>query len=164
MNATLWLVSSDFSHFWNTCAIFPSVWNLWDPGKGEETDTKRNKMTRPRGEARIGPQGLYWIWLMYQTQFYICCIGVDFVISVLPILIPVPGEVQQHVQGHTASKEQDLNPGCLTLEPTLANISLNHFLIPAEWPGLSCCLSPILLTPFTSPSHLLAGPGSVMVC
>ena len=50
-------------------------------------------------------------------------------ISVLPILIPVHGEVQQPAQGHTASKEQDLHPGCLTLE---ANISLNHFLIPAE--------------------------------
>lgn len=28
VNTTLWLVSSDFSHFWNTSAIFPSMWNL----------------------------------------------------------------------------------------------------------------------------------------
>lgn len=159
MNTTLWLVSSDFSHFWNISAIFPSVWNLWDPGKGEETDTKEelNDQAKRRSQNRTSGALLNLVYVS-DTVLHI---GVDFMISVLPILIPVHGEVQQPAQGHTASKEQDLHPGCLTLE---ANISLNHFLIPAEWPGLSCHLSPILLTPFTSPSHLLAGPGSVIGC
>lgn len=79
-------------------------------------------MTRLKRD-RIGPPCGIWSGL---TQFYVCYIESRLYDLCLPILIPVPGEVQQHAQGHTASKEQDLNPGCLTLEPTLANISLNH--------------------------------------
>lgn len=51
---------------------------------------------------------------------------------ILPMITLGHREVQQPAQGHTARKEQDLTPGCLTPEPMLANIPLNQVVIPAE--------------------------------
>lgn len=138
--------------------------NIWDPGKGEETDTKRTKMSRPRREVRIGPQGLFWTWFMYQSHFYIGYIGVDFMIPILPVIILGHREVQQPAQGHTASKEQHLTPGCLTLEPALASASLSHSLTPAEWLRLSWCVPLLHIDSCDGPSHFLAGPESVIGC
>lgn len=66
-----------------------------------------------------------------------------------------------------ATQKQDLTPGCLTVEPMLANTPLNHFLVPADWQRLTCCLlcpRPLLpsLASHDGLPHFLTGPGSVI--